>query len=116
MAIDRYRTPDGSLELLVIREADEITVGFDSYSWHTHGDVLAADYGIAGVKVSSPEEAVQRFLSDLRSDRAPIIMCRKSGKVYDVYAAVSMPARDKYMEPGETAEIRYWSGRGAHAS
>src|SRR5436190_18117200 len=42
MKHEEHRTPDGALTLVVSHEDDDITIGFDGFQWHTHGDVLAA--------------------------------------------------------------------------
>ncbi len=45
---EEYLSPDGCLRLVVIRETGDITLGFEGFPWHTHGDVLAAQYELAG--------------------------------------------------------------------
>jgi hypothetical protein len=38
---ERYPAPDGALTLLVVREEDDIAVGFDGLPWHTPADIIA---------------------------------------------------------------------------
>jgi hypothetical protein len=64
---------------------------------------------MAGQPVGTPEEAVQCLLRDLRSNVAPIVVLRKDGKIQDVWAVVGELEEDKYLQPGELQEIRYWS-------
>jgi hypothetical protein len=109
MATQRYRTPDGSLELLVVREGGDITIGFDGYTWHTHADVLVGEYELIGESVGTPDQAVQRFLRDLQANVTPIVVLRKAGKIQDVWAALETPEEDAYLEADEAREVRYWS-------
>jgi hypothetical protein len=109
MATERYRTPDGLLELHVVREGGDVSIGFDQCSWHTHGDVLVGEYALIGERVGSPDQAVDRFLGDLRANLLPIIVYRKSGEIHDVCVSVGEPEEDEYLEADETREIRYWS-------
>ena len=45
--VEEHRSPDGILTLKVKREDDgDVCVGFDGYSWHTHGDILASLSGL----------------------------------------------------------------------
>ncbi len=54
MKHEEHRTPDGALTLVVSHEDDDITIGFDGFQWHTHGDVLAATYQLAGATDLTP--------------------------------------------------------------
>jgi hypothetical protein len=109
MTTQRYRTPDGTLELLVIREDGDISVGFDGFTWHTHGDVLVGEYALLGEVADTPEQALERFLHDLQSDDATIVIYRKGSTVQDVCVSLSEPEDDKYMGPDESRELRSWS-------
>ncbi len=109
MTTQRYRTPDGMLELLVIHEDGDITVGFDGYTWHTHGDVLVGEYAFLGEVVGTPEQAVERFLYDLQSDDATIVIYRKGGTIQDVSVSLSEAEDDDSIGPDESRELRSWS-------
>jgi hypothetical protein len=109
MATERYRTADGLLELVVVREDGDVSIGFEGYSWHTHADVLQGEYTLIGENTTTPEDAVERFLSDLRSDVARIIVYRKAGRISDVCVSLGEPDEDKYLDADETREVRYWS-------
>ena len=40
--IVRHVSPDGTLILLAVwDEEGEVTIGFEGFPWHTHGDILA---------------------------------------------------------------------------
>ncbi len=103
--IEEHRSADGILTLKVGRENDgDVCIGFDGYSWHTHGDILAS---LSGLR---EDEAVRRFVDDVIGGRAIIAVARVAGKVRDVWVA-DAPVPDKYKPEDETIEFRYWNGR-----
>jgi hypothetical protein len=104
--LQEYVSPDGRLRLLVCASPDgDLALGFDGYEWHTHADILARLSGL------DQTEAVRRFVDDLLSDRAVIVLWGVPGEVRDVWVSAD-PALDKdYATERETIELRYWSGR-----
>lgn len=116
MDTERFVTPDGEIELVVVRESGDITLGFAGFPWHTHGDVLVGEYALAGLTIEGPEQAVERFLYDLTTNVAPISILRKCGSITDIWATVEYPEPDKYLAPDESVEIRYWNGGASNAS
>jgi hypothetical protein len=104
---ERHSTPDGSLTLLVVREEGDITIGFEGYPWHTHGDIIASLREEKDV-----ERAVQCYLTDLTTDRLPIVVMKKNGVMAQPYVAdfPDEPVSTKYFTPEETFELRFWSG------
>jgi hypothetical protein len=114
--VERHTTPDGQLTLIVDLTDGDFSIGFDGYSWHTHGDILQA-WGCAG----TPEDAVRIFVDDVISSRRPICVYRTNGSITDI--AVPSDYDDSldeqfksYAEPGETMELRHWNAAGGMAS
>ena len=103
--VGEHVSPDGLLRFLVLDAEGDLTLGFDGYPWHTHGDILASLSGL-------PEpEAVRRFLDDLFGDKSTIALWGVPGELRDVWVSEE-PTRDAaYPLDGETIELRYWSGR-----
>ena len=106
MQVDRYVTPDGALTFLVQREPDDITLGFDGYSWHTHADIIAELRGEA-----DESSALQTYIDDLLHDRLPIVLLKKCGNILDVWVLPfpDDPVSDPYLEDEETLEVRSWT-------
>src|SRR5258706_2455449 len=103
--VEEHRSADGILTLKVGREDDgDVCIGFDGYSWHTHGDILAS---LSGLR---EDEAVRQFVDAVIGGRAIIAVARVAGQIRDVWVA-DEPAPDKYKPEDETIEIRYWDGR-----
>src|SRR3954453_4418536 len=104
---ERYSTPDASLTLLVQRDEDDITIGFDGHPWHTHADIIAELRG-----QQDPEKALQSYLDDLMHDRLPIVLWKKAGVLTHAFVPdyPDQPISMKYCEPDESYEIRLWSG------
>ncbi len=102
--ISKYVSPDGALTLMVIREEDDITVGFEGYYWHTHGDILAT--------IGLPEEkAVEDFVDTVLNGRAAIEVMILNGVAVDI-SVVELPLRGDppYREKGQTFVFRLWDG------
>ena len=105
--IEEHRTPDGLLRFVVERSLDgDLALGFDGYSWHTHGNILAS---LSGLRV---EDAVRAFIDDLLNGESFIGIARVGGKIQDVWVTDD-PSPDKYKPDEETMEFRYWDGRAA---
>ena len=62
---EEYLSPDGVLRLLIIGESDDPALGFDGYSWHTHGEVIARELELLGEPGVAPDDAARRFVDDL---------------------------------------------------
>jgi hypothetical protein len=76
---ESYTSPDGALKLFVVREDGDITLDFDGYSWHTHGDVLVGEYQLRGETDLMPEAAIRRFVTDILENRAILALSRVQG-------------------------------------
>ncbi|HTV49501.1 MAG TPA: hypothetical protein VMG59_13765 [Phycisphaerae bacterium] len=103
--VERYKSPDGLLELLVDFNAGDWSIGFAGAPSHTHGDILAETRG------GTVESAIRLYIEDIINSRAVIIISRINGKIRDVWITDD-PSQDfmKYAFPGETIERRYWNG------
>lgn len=109
MEIERHISPDGLLSLVVLREGADLTVGFEPGPSHTHGDVLIGEYAFIGEALNTPEAAVRRYVADILSSRIKIVVFRVEGTIRDVSAVpYDVSGREKYLQPGETVEVRYW--------
>jgi hypothetical protein len=105
--IEEHRTPDGLLRFVVERGPDgDLALGFDGYSWHMHGDILAS---LSGLPV---EEAVRAFIDGLLKGESFIGISRVRGEIQDAWVTDD-PRPDKYKPDEETMEFRYWDGRPA---
>ena len=102
--IEEHSTSDGLLKFVVIDCGDDIALGFDGCSWHTHPECLPP-YDSKNWK-----PAVRKFIDDLLSDRLAIGLCRIDGKLTDARVEQD-PKPDKYKPANEEIEFRYWSGR-----
>src|SRR4051794_11547031 len=77
--VERHTSPDGLMCLLVDSTAGDWTIGFDGYSWHTHGEILDA-WGYEG----SPEAQTRAFVRDILGSRQVIAIVRTDGKVSNI--------------------------------
>lgn len=105
-------SPDGQLRLLVIAPDGDITVGFEGCPAHTHGSILAGQYGC------DEREAVEKFVSRIVTGKYVIAVCRFPDRVRDIW----LPEHEgsdlhevvadlaRYGDPGETVEFRLWDG------
>jgi hypothetical protein len=105
-----YVSPDGILRLLVIRDENDFTIGFDGYGWHTHGDVIAGELQLIGEPELLAAEAVKRFVTDLVGEEVAVCIYRTDGRITDIAATYVPEENDPYLGPGESLEIRTWSG------
>ena len=102
--IEERRTPDGLFRFIVQRSDDgDLSLGFDGFPSHTHGDILAS---LSGLPVDA---AVRNYIDALLSGRSFIGIARVAGKIRDVW--VTDPRADKYKPDDETMEFRSWDGR-----
>jgi hypothetical protein len=104
--VERHTAPDGQLCLIVdLADDGDWSVGFDGFEWHTHGDLLAHEYG------GSPETAVRSFVDNILASRRVIVISRLAGKMRDVWVTDD-PSFDEmeYAYPNETIEKRLWNG------
>jgi hypothetical protein len=100
-----YVSPDNQLRFVVDDDEQDVSLGFESFSWHTHADLLASTFG------TSEELAVNRFVSDLLNDRFIIVVSRIGGTIRDVWITADPQSELRYKSDNEVLEFRYWSGR-----
>jgi hypothetical protein len=103
--VERYKTPDGLLELLVDYTAGDWTIGFAGVPGHTHGDILAE------VEGGTPEAATKAYVKDILASKRVIVIRRIDGVIRDAWVADG-PLADlmKYAGPTETIQKRLWNG------
>ena len=116
MKHEEHRSPDGALTLVVSHEDDDITIGFDGFQWHTHGDVLAATYQLAGATDLTPEGATQRFVEDIVSNHAIIAVVKSGKRIRDVWVTDDVEKELRFEQAEEEIEFRYWNGTNARRS
>ncbi len=103
--IEAHTSNDGLLKLVVCRAADgDTAIGFASFPWHTHADILASSSG------PGEPEAIRRFIDDVLNDRAIIAVSRTNGVAKDVWVTEVPASELRYQRGDETIEFRYWSG------
>lgn len=98
----KHVSSDGRLTLAVYEEGGDVTLGFEGYPWHTHGDILA-------VGGDDPVDAALAFTQALISDRLLIAISRlRSERLVEI---TFDPSTDiKNARPGEDIEFRLWNG------
>ena len=107
---ERYRSPDGRFELVVVYQEDDITLGLNGYPWHTHGDVLVAEYNTAGITGLDQMSAVKRFVSDLMENRSLIGIETDPDGMESAWVTYA-PLNDVKLRPeGHKTRFRYWNG------
>ena len=105
--IEDHRTPDGLYRFIVERSDDRgLSLGFDGYPSHTHGDILASMSGL------SIDLAIRQYVDDLLAGRSYIGIARVGDKILDVWVTDD-PHPDRYKPDDEAMEFRYWDGRPA---
>jgi hypothetical protein len=110
--VERHKSPDQLMELLVDSTGRDWTIGFAGYPWHTHGDILNA-WGYSG----APEAQTRAFVDDILGSRRVIIVVRMDGKISDIVVPDDLVDRPlsksfgQHAAPGETFELRYWNGQ-----
>src|SRR5215212_9217717 len=102
--IREYVSPDNQLRFVIGHDEQDVSLGFEGFPWHTHADVLAS------ALVTSEKLAVNRFVSDLLSDRCIIVVSRISGRIRDVWITADPLSDLRYKHDDEVLELRYWSG------
>jgi hypothetical protein len=102
--IRAYVTTDGRFRFVVGHDDKDVSLGFEGFPWHTHADVLASAFGM------SEERAVNRFVSDLLSDRCVIAVSRIGGTVRDVWITTDPQTDLRHKSDCEHLEFQYWSG------
>ena len=114
---ERYTSPDGALILAVSRRDDgDSDVGFDGFSWHTHGDTLIAEYQLAGVDGLDAESAIRRLVSDVVNDRAIIAVERRGDEILDAWITWDPEKDKKYAGAENEIEFRHWDDSPARVS
>lgn len=109
--IEEHVSPDGILRFHVVTGDDgDVTLGFDGFPWHTHGDILAATTGL------STAEAVRQFIADLLGAESVVVLWSVDGELRDVWVSDNPSDDSNYVDAlsagnGESVQSRYWDGR-----
>jgi hypothetical protein len=98
-----YVSSDGALRFSVRAPEGDLTMGFDGFSWHTHGDLLA-------IPPETPEEATERFVNDLISNRLIIAVATVHGEIRDIWITDNPSDDLQYRPRDETIAFRLWDG------
>jgi hypothetical protein len=104
MIVERHVSPDAKLTFLVDQNPDDISIGFEGMSWHTHGDILARLGG------TSVEAAVEKFVKQLLTGQTIIAVIFKDGAISDAWVSDDPTKDAAFSEPGEELRFRYWDG------
>ncbi len=111
MNTQHHTSPDGRLQLVVVRDGTDIIIGFEGTPSHTHGNLLVGEYAAAGIELGDAEAAARQYVNDILSDNMKLHIFRVSGAIRDITALpYEILDLDKYLSPGETIETRLWSG------
>ena len=104
MILARHTSPDGALTLIAEQLGDDVQIGLEGLSWHTHGDILAQ---LSGLAVPS---AVDWFVDEVLRGQRVLALLRRDGLLVDAWVSDD-PAKDAdYAERGDALEFRYWDG------
>ena len=98
------QSPDGTL-VLELFEGDDYYLGFKGQAWHTHGDMLVPEYG------ETPKHAASAFFESVVADEQPICVSERQGRKTEIWVTDDPEKELKYLEPGESLLVRYWSGK-----
>jgi hypothetical protein len=107
--LECHKSRDGLLTFLITQDDDgDITIGFDGFGWHTHGDLLTALSNL------SEADALAQLTANVLNDRKVIVLHFVRDKLDDVWLAED-PTEEiedakRYGKSDERFELRYWSG------
>jgi hypothetical protein len=104
--LEKHISPDKSLTFVVVQDDEgDISLGFESSAWHTHGDILAALSGM-------PEkDAIRQYVDELINDKKIIAVAKPSNGKTEVWITDDPQDELKYKSEDEILTFRYWSGQ-----
>jgi predicted RNase H-like HicB family nuclease len=103
---EEHWSPDGLLRLIVTYFDDgDTAIGFDGFSWHTHGDILARLSG------KSEDQAIREFVNLIIKDNQIIGITRVNGEIRDIFPTDDPGKAFRNKTPEEQLEFRRWSGQ-----
>ncbi len=107
----RQTSPDGLLTLVGIQDTDgDITIGFEGFYWHTHGDLLATPWLDMQQEPLDPHDAAVAFISSIVTNQVPLVLHFISSKLKDVWGMGPGDMPPGHGAPDDSFEIRYWDG------
>jgi len=86
--------PNNFGNLIICVEDGELLIGLKDHSWHTHGDILAEEWGIP------QEQAVVLFVSRILEGKEYLVEEREEGRTVRKYITDDRSAVFKYKTPG----------------
>ena len=101
--LEKHTGPDQKLTFIVTLEGEDVSLGFENFAWHTHGDMLAAEN-------QSPKDTAKVFIDDLLHDKILIMVIQVDAEVKDVSVTNDPESELKYKLENEELEFRFWSG------
>lgn len=103
-------SPDGTLVLVVKKDAGGLCVGFDGFSWHIHSSSLLGCVPKAKRGEMTDDDVVSEYVSRVLNDDLIIAVLSIDSKVTEVWVSDN-PIRDmKYKSEHEELSFRRWSG------
>src|SRR5580704_12646876 len=99
-----YISPDGLLRFIVRSPDGDVTMGFDGYPWHTHGDLLPGNVS------TSIESWTKSFVDALLNNRAIIAVLRERNVIKDIWITDDLARDARYPIEGESIEFQLWDG------
>jgi hypothetical protein len=99
-----YISPDGLLRFIVRSPDGDVTMGFDGYPWHTHGDMLPGNVS------TSIESRTKSFVDALLDNRAIIAVLKDRNVIKDIWITDDLARAVRYPIEGESIEFRLWGG------
>jgi hypothetical protein len=99
-----HLSPDKELRFLVRSPGGDITMGFDGYPWHTHGEVLLK------LPAESSEAAAEHFVNDLVSGKLIIAISQVADKITDIWITDSPSDDLRHAAADELITFRLWDG------
>jgi hypothetical protein len=67
--------------------------------------MLVPEYG------ETPREAASAFFESVVADEQPICVSERQGRKTEIWVTDDPDKELKYLEPGESLLVRYWSGK-----
>ena len=71
----------GNLRLFVIRDRNDITIGFNGYPQHTHGDVTTSDLEFLGKPACTLKPVAERLVDEVLSGKCAIGTVNRGGEI-----------------------------------
>ena len=107
--VERYTSPDGLLQLVLVESAGDCTVGFRGGSWRADGDALVGEYELLGVSGLTALEAVRRFVDEVLNDQIQMVIATTPGGAPDLWPTWDPQRTIERAQPNEQLQLRTWN-------